>query len=111
MAKQDRQKLKTKNIARQPERFSVDMPTTFRVHGESDWYRGTLVNLSSGGFCLQTTAALRTHQILEFLIDTVDKSRRKHRRIVMAKIVWKRLSRHGVQFVRTVGKVGQKKSP
>lgn len=95
-----------RHLRRKPERHAVDINTTFRIKGEQEWHRGTLVNLSAGGFCLQTSTPLKSHLVLEFIFDTVDKSRRKHRRIVHGKVMWKRLTRHGIQFVRSVGKKG-----
>ncbi len=100
----DRKKTKLSNLPRKPARYPVDMPTTFRVKGEDDWHRGNLVNLSTGGFCLQTGTELKSNLVIELLVDTVDKSRRKHRRVVIARVVWKRLTRYGLQFVRSPGK-------
>jgi hypothetical protein len=105
MAKDEKSNPK-KRLIRKPERYPVDISTTFRIKGEQEWHRGTLVNLSTGGFCLQTSTPLRSNLLIEFIFDTIDKSRRKHRRIVVAKVVWKRLTRHGVQFVRSMGKKG-----
>lgn len=103
MAKDEKSNSKQR-LRRKPERHPVDINTTFRIKGEEDWHRGTLVNLSAGGFCLQTSTPLKTHLVLEFIFDTVDKTRQKHRRIVLGKVMWKRLTRHGIQFVRSVGK-------
>lgn len=49
---------------------------------------------------------MKSNMILELLFDTVDKARRKHRRLVLARIVWKRLTRYGLEFVRSPGKKG-----
>ncbi len=99
-------KRKLSNLPRKPARYPVDLPATFRVKGEQDWHMGTLINLSAGGFCLQTGTVMKSNMVLELLFDTVGKGRRKHRRLVLARIVWKRLTRYGLEFVRSSGKKG-----
>lgn len=90
-------------IKRQPKRFPVDMPARFRAAEEpGEWLEGRLLNLSEGGLCLAAAAEfLLPGEIVEIVIESVDKKGVPRRRLVRAKVVWRKNGRAGVQFMRS----------
>lgn len=91
------------NIRRQPKRFPVELSARFRSAdgAEKDWVEGHLVNLSEGGLCLKAEAEiLIPGEVLEIVIDSIDKKGVKHKRLMRAKVVWRKEGRAGVQFMK-----------
>ena len=93
-----------KMISRQPQRYDVEINATFRAVGSVDWANAELVNLSFGGLCMRSSAPLTKDQVLEFIVETVDAQKNRHRRRVVARVVWKRDGRYGVQFLQSTRK-------
>lgn len=98
-------------MSRAPKRFPVDMPAKFRVaDSDGDWIEGRLLNLSESGLCLQAEAELLLPgETLEILIHSVDKKGMIRKRLMRAKVVWRKEGRAGVQFMRS-GVLPQAKS-
>ncbi len=92
------------DIKRLPPRFPVDMSARFRsAEGENaEWREGRLLNLSEGGLCLKADSeSLMPGEILEIVIDSVDKKGIARRRLLRAKVVWRKADKAGVQFMRS----------
>jgi hypothetical protein len=87
-------------IPRKPPRFLVDMDARFRVIGTQKWIDGKLINLSSGGLCLKTKQTLIPHDAIEIEVETIDKRAQKRKRRVIARVIWGREDRYGMQFVK-----------
>jgi hypothetical protein len=81
-------------------RYGVDLSAIFKTVGSIDWQVVHLRNLSLGGACVQTNADLAPEQVLEMVVETFDLSHAKHRRRLVARVVWRQENRYGLEFVR-----------
>ena len=99
-----------KNISRKPERYDVEINATFRAVGSLEWFDAELVNLSFGGLCMKSGATLTQDQVLEFVVETVDAEQNRHRRRVIARVIWRREGRYGVQFLQSTRRRATRKS-
>lgn len=89
------------NSSQKHQRFDIDLSAKFRVVGSIEWHDGRILNLSEGGVCLATRNGVDPEQIVELIVETVDRFSQPHLRRIMAKIVWQNEQRHGLKFLRT----------
>lgn len=88
-------------LSQKHQRFDIDLSAKFRVVGSIDWRDGRILNLSEGGVCLTTSEGVDPEQVVELIVETVDRFSQPHLRRIMAKIVWQKKQRHGLKFLRS----------
>ena len=93
--------MKKKTLSRFPPRFASDLPVKFRLASSATEFRnGRLVDLSAAGICLMSKAKLYPGEILEMVIESVDKKVLKRRRIIRGKIAWVKGEKAGLEFAK-----------
>ena len=94
--------MKKKTLSRFPPRFASDLPVKFRLASSAtELQNGRLVNLSAVGVCLRSKAKLYPGEIIEMIIESIDKKGLKRRRIIRGKIAWVKGEKAGLEFAKT----------
>lgn len=90
-----------KGIARAPQRFPTELEAQFRVYGTNEpWTLGRVVNLSETGACLEAGHESGAGDILELIIESIDRRGQRRKRIMCAKIIWLKSGKSGLEFVK-----------
>jgi hypothetical protein len=81
---------------RKHERHPVRLKAKVRPIGKREWSTGNLINLSQGGMCLESQLGYFVGQMIELMVPKEDGA---DSHFITAIVVWKRGSKHGLNFL------------